>query len=167
MTIKNLISVLLLGTAVFAAAAPQQFKAAINRLGVAVQPAAPSVPVAQPRSDLVALANQVSPLFATNKDKAKAFEGFFAALAVEVRDNPNITTTTQIALLQDRAGKRWSSLLALPPGGSGTALKAAVDALMKQAIGTLQQVELSPEQRTGAVDGFLALEWAVCNAASL
>lgn len=123
----------------------------------------PLQPVTEPTAYL-AEAKQLVPLLAANQSKAAAFVGYFGALADEVRGSQFIASTEDINQLQQRSATRLTQTLKLPAGTTGQRVADVIDGMMRKALGERPE-PISDPKRAAAAEAFLAIEWAMRQAA--
>lgn len=107
------------------------------------------------------LAQQAVPLFAQNKAKARAFTGYFEAVAGEVRSNEYLKDTRDLQQLVDRSITRMNEVVNLPSVTDGKQLGQLMEQMLDQAMGGKDIKPLDSTLRGRAADAFTAMEWAV------
>ena len=143
---------------------PSRVTDLVDRAQSIIQPSpeSPDLPVVStPTGTVGDLAVALSDSYAQNPERAQFLVGYFYALAEAVRDNPEvITTTTQVQKLNSNGSsvvKTFGKDLGAFPSTAGT----IANELMAEAIGTYDQKTMTPSERQGAVDGLMAIEWAI------
>ena len=130
-----------------------------TEFGAALSPELPPLPSLP--TNLLAKSNDLAEAASRNPQRSNLFIGFFYALANCVSENPELISTTSnlqslIAASSQAIDSESSQYGSFPPEVSQLA-----NDIIAESVGTLDQKELTSEERAGAISGLMACEWAI------